>query len=300
MAVAALDKPLSSLEYRCRFAFSHLFSLLMFNTLLTTRGSRESSEMSSELSSTQDGVSISVATISGLNSQCTSWAHNGSREPSETSSELSAQDGVSSTSVATTSGLNSPTATAGGVEEAAAENDDVKVIVCLVDATDRMLTKYALNFAITECASRGDTIFLLGLLQGIPAVRTTGRTHPPPLLDSNLQQLISDTRRVYEAKLGNFLSQAQKRAIKLEVKIGVGPAINEIIALGATWVILDSDMGIHRQKILEKTNCGLVEMTTDHSRKFTRIYNPSLRIRSQTPQQHLFSPTSCCFSRFCR
>ncbi|KAH8970636.1 hypothetical protein BDL97_02G098200 [Sphagnum fallax] len=174
-----------SLEYRCRCAVSHLFSLLMFNTLLTTRGSRESSEMSSELSSTQDGVSISVATISGLNSQCTSWAHNGSREPSETSSELSAQYGVSSTSVATTSGLNSPTATAGGVEEAAAENDDVKVIVCLVDATDRMLTKYALNFAITECASRGDTIFLLGLLQGIPAVRTTGRTHPPPLLDSN-------------------------------------------------------------------------------------------------------------------
>jgi hypothetical protein len=98
----------------------------------------------------------------------TSWAHNGSREPSETSSELSTQDGVSSTSVATTSGLNSPTATAGAVEEAAADNDDVKVIVCLVDATDRMLTKYALNFAITECASRGDTIFLLGLLQGIP------------------------------------------------------------------------------------------------------------------------------------
>jgi hypothetical protein len=27
--------------------------------------------------------------------------------------------------------------------------------------------------------------------------------------------------------------------IKLEVKIGVGPASNEIIALGATWVILD-------------------------------------------------------------
>ncbi|KAH9571279.1 hypothetical protein CY35_02G087000 [Sphagnum magellanicum] len=213
----------------------------------------------------------------------TSWAHNGSREPSETSSELSTQDGVSSTSVATTSGLNSPTATAGAVEEAAADNDDVKVIVCLVDATDRMLTKYALNFAITECASRGDTIFLLGLLQGIP-----------------VQQLISDTQRVYETKLGNFLSQAQKRAIKLEVKIGVGPASDEIIALGATWVILDSDMGIHRQKILEKTNCGLVEMTTDHSRKFTRIYNPSLRIRSQTPQQHLFSPISCCFSRFRR
>jgi len=40
-----------SLEYRCRCAFSHLFSLLMFNTLLTTRGSRESLEMSSELSS---------------------------------------------------------------------------------------------------------------------------------------------------------------------------------------------------------------------------------------------------------
>jgi hypothetical protein len=54
------------------------------------------------------------------------------------------------------------------VEEAAADNDDVKVIVCLVDATDRMLAKDALNFAITECASRGDTIFLLGLLQGIP------------------------------------------------------------------------------------------------------------------------------------
>jgi hypothetical protein len=114
-----------------------------------------------------------------------------------------------------------------------------------------------------------------------------------------VQQLISETRRVYDAKLGNFLLQAQKRAIKLEVKIGVGPASNEIIALGATWVILDSNMGIHRQKILEKTNCGLVEMTTDHSRKFTRIYDPSLRIRSQTPQQHLFSPTSCCFSRFC-
>ncbi len=58
-----------SLEFRCRCAFSHLFSLLMFNTFLTTRGSRESSEMSSELSSTQDGVSTSVATISGLNSQ---------------------------------------------------------------------------------------------------------------------------------------------------------------------------------------------------------------------------------------
>jgi hypothetical protein len=54
-----------------------------------------------------------------------------------------------------------------------------------------------------------------------------------------VQQLISDTQRVYEAKLGNFISQAQKRAIKLEVKIGVGPASNEIIALGATWVILD-------------------------------------------------------------
>jgi hypothetical protein len=54
-----------------------------------------------------------------------------------------------------------------------------------------------------------------------------------------VQQLISETRRVYDAKLGNFLLQAQKRAIKLEVKIGVGPASNEIIALGATWVILD-------------------------------------------------------------
>jgi hypothetical protein len=45
----------------------HLFSLLMIYTFLTTRGSRESPEMSSELSSTQDGVSISFATISGLN-----------------------------------------------------------------------------------------------------------------------------------------------------------------------------------------------------------------------------------------
>jgi hypothetical protein len=29
-----------------------------------------------------------------------------------------------------------------------------------------------------------------------------------------VQQLISETRRVYEAKLGNFLSQAQKRAVQ--------------------------------------------------------------------------------------
>jgi hypothetical protein len=58
-------------------------------------------------------------------------------------------------------------------------------------------------------------------------------------LDSEVEQFISNTRRMYQAKLQDFLSQAEKREIKLEVKIGVGPAFKEIVALGANWVILD-------------------------------------------------------------
>jgi hypothetical protein len=119
----------------------------------------------------------------------------------------------------------------------------------------------------------------------------------------SVEQVISDTRRMYQAKLRDFLSQAEKREIKLEVKIGVGPAFKEIIALGANWVVLDSDMGVHRQAILDRTNCGLVEMTTDHKREVTRIYDPFFKPKPPTPRRD-FSSTSdkevcCCFSFCC-
>ncbi|CAK9255385.1 unnamed protein product [Sphagnum jensenii] len=221
-----------------------------------------------------------------------SWAHERSRV-SGTSSELSTNPEVGfgvATSSALTTSSSSPRS--GG---------DVKVIACLVDATDRILTKYALDFAVFQCASRGDTVFLLGLLQGIKVGSAVRRGSGP--LDSEVEQVISDTRRMYQAKLRDFLSQAEKREIKLEVKIGVGPAFKEIIALGANWVILDSDMGIHRQAILDRTNCGLVEMTTDHKREVTRIYDPFFKPKPPTPR-HDFSSTSdkevcCCFSFCC-
>ncbi len=97
-----------------------------------------------------------------------SWAHERSRV-SGTSSELSTNPEVGfgvATSSALTTSSSSPRS--GG---------DVKVIACLVDATDRILTKYALDLAVFQCASRGDTVFLLGLLQGIKGI--TKKKHKP-------------------------------------------------------------------------------------------------------------------------
>ncbi len=102
-----------------------------------------------------------------------SWAHERSRV-SGTSSELSTNPEVGfgiATSSALTTCSSSPRS--GG---------DVKVIACLVDATDRILTKYALDFAVCQCASRGDTVFLLGLLQGIKGITKEKNTNQTSIL----------------------------------------------------------------------------------------------------------------------